>query len=94
MLERWLSALMQQDIAIEEAPIPLPKMAQWIYLYVTDARVTPLQRAILSTLACAGHAQAQRVVLVDKASHANYFSQPLKIQRQVAKLTQDFVNQL
>ena len=89
VVKHWEDHLIARDKELEPAPLDVPQCGQWLYLYFTDMRLTALERSQHAVLAMAGHALAQRVVLVDKVNHANFFSGPLELQREVAKLDKD-----
>ena len=77
---------MGQIAQLQAARLALPECRQWLYLYVTDKRVLPLQHSQRLVLAHACHILAQRLVIVDQANHPSFFSQPVVIQRVVARM--------
>ncbi len=83
LLKHWLSQL---HSTLVECPLQLPQFGEWLYLFITDARMTVIQRTLLLVLAAAGHPWAQRIVVVDKASHSIFFGEPVRIQREMAKM--------
>lgn len=83
ILRHWLS---QPQSALVDCPLQLPQFGQWLYLYITDARMTVIQQTSLFVLAAAGHPLAQCITVVDKASHSAFFGETLRIQQEMAML--------
>ena len=90
VLQDWENQL-KGDIRparLQAAPLALPQCGEWLYLYIIDKRVAPLQHSQRLVLAHAGHALAQRLVIVEQANHPSFFSEPVAIQRVVARMNQ------
>lgn len=82
------------DLALEDVEYAKPKKGEpqlvplndFSYHYITDKRLTPVQRLRHEVLALAGHELAARLVLVDRSEAEQFYGTAIAIQRQVASL--------
>ena len=86
VLKHWEDQLMQTASRLQPAPLKLPNCGEWLYLFITDSQLSVLQHSQLLVLAHAGHALAQRIVVVDQVNHFSFFSGPVELQREVARM--------
>ena len=88
VFKHWEKHLLGRIPQLKPATLDLPQCGQWLYLYITNQTVTPQQRSQSLVLAHAGHALAQRLVIVEQDTDCNFFSQPVLVQQLVAQLNQ------
>ncbi|BDA42819.1 hypothetical protein COCOBI_03-7120 [Coccomyxa sp. Obi] len=79
-LDTWEEQLLDRGVPPPETSTP------FLYLFVTDHRMTLDQHTRLRVLSLAGHPLASRMVFIDRAQHKTFYGMATAIQRNLAKL--------
>ena len=85
-LKAWEEQLEERQIQPPHCPHP------FLYCFVTDHEMLPIQHTRLRVLSLAGHPYASRMVFIDRNQQKTFYGVSIAIQRALAKLQEHFAD--